>query len=180
MHRKETNYKAGWENVILMVMKKVVNSVSETQALAMQLAQIVQAGDTILLNGDLGVGKTTFTQGFARQLGIKRPIKSPTFTLVREYQTVNFPLYHLDVYRLGEEGGAKDLGLDEYFGGEGVALVEWSQYISSELPADRLEINITRWAANPTSNKRLFTVSAQGDTARQRLEEWEATLGIDN
>lgn len=180
MRREETNYKASWENAILMVMKKIVENVAQTQALAAQLAKVIQAGDTILLNGDLGVGKTTFTQGLARQLGIKRPLKSPTFTLVREYQTPRFPLYHLDVYRLGEEGGAEDLGLDEYFGGDGVALIEWSQYILNELPADRLQIDIKRWSADPTSNKRTLEVSAQGQQAQQRLKEWEAALGTDN
>ena len=90
-------------------MRILVNTVNETQKLAAKLAKNVAAGDTILLSGDLGAGKTTFTQGFAKELGIKRPVKSPTFTLVREYQTSEFPLYHLDVYRLGEEGNAEDL-----------------------------------------------------------------------
>ena len=104
-------------------MRLAVNTVEETQALAAKLAANVQPGDTILLNGDLGAGKTTFTQGFARALGIKRPLKSPTFTLVREYQTEYLTLYHLDVYRLGEEGGAEELGLAEYFGSEGVSII---------------------------------------------------------
>ncbi len=78
-------------------MRIITENAEETQKLGMALAKLVTPGDTILLNGDLGAGKTTFTQGFARALGINRPLKSPTFTLVREYQTTNFPLYHLDV-----------------------------------------------------------------------------------
>lgn len=146
-----------------------MNTVEETQALAAKLAANVQPGDTILLNGDLGAGKTTFTQGFARALGIRRPLKSPTFTLVREYQTENFPLYHLDVYRLGEEGGAEELGLAEYFGGEAVALIEWSEFIQSELPTDVLTIDLDRVASDTTGNQRTITVSANGPRSQDLL-----------
>lgn len=146
-----------------------MNTVEETQALAAKLAANVQPGDTILLNGDLGAGKTTFTQGFARALGIKRPLKSPTFTLVREYQTENFPLYHLDVYRLGEEGGAEELGLAEYFVGEGVALIEWSEFIQSELPTDVLTIDLDRVASDTTGNQRTITVNANGPRSQELL-----------
>lgn len=150
-------------------MRLAVNTVEETQALAAKLAANVQPGDTILLNGDLGAGKTTFTQGFARALGIRRPLKSPTFTLVREYQTENFPLYHLDVYRLGEEGGAEELGLAEYFGGEGVALIEWSEFIQSELPTDVLTIDLDRVASDTTGDQRTITVSANGPRSQELL-----------
>ena len=154
-------------------MKAIVKTVEETQAIAAKLSQLVQPGDTILLNGELGAGKTTFTQGFARALGIKRPLKSPTFTLVREYQTPNFPLYHLDVYRLGEEGGADELGLSEYFGGTGVALIEWSEYIQSELPQDVLVIDLARVPDDQTGLLRTITVTATGPRAATVLAELE-------
>jgi tRNA threonylcarbamoyladenosine biosynthesis protein TsaE len=76
-------------------------------------------------------------------LGIERPIKSPTFTIIREYQSGRIPLYHMDVYRL-EQGGGDDLGLDEYFNGDGVNVVEWSKFVSDEIPADYLRIIFKR------------------------------------
>jgi len=151
-------------------MRRLVNTVEETQTLAKKLARSVQPGDTILLNGDLGAGKTTFTQGFARQLGIMRPLKSPTFTLVREYQTANFPLYHLDVYRLGEEGGAEELGLEEYFGRDGVALIEWPEFIAPILPKDVLSINLARVSGDDSNLQREITVEASGPRS-QELEQ---------
>lgn len=152
-------------------MRILVRTVDETQELAAKLAKNVKAGDTILLSGDLGAGKTTFTQGFAKALGIKRPVKSPTFTLVREYQTEQFPLYHLDVYRLGEEGNAEDLGLSEYFGGDAVALVEWSQYIKPDLPDDVLEIVFERVESSET--ERVITMTAAGERSSALLSEME-------
>ncbi|MDG2980522.1 tRNA (adenosine(37)-N6)-threonylcarbamoyltransferase complex ATPase subunit type 1 TsaE [Latilactobacillus curvatus] len=115
----------------------------QTIAIAKQLGQQVQAGDVLLLDGDLGAGKTTFTKGLAAGLGIHRYIKSPTFTLIREYQDGRLPLYHMDVYRL-EETGASDLGLEEYFDGDGVSVVEWSQFIAEELPSDYLTIHFNK------------------------------------
>ncbi|NEU32164.1 tRNA (adenosine(37)-N6)-threonylcarbamoyltransferase complex ATPase subunit type 1 TsaE [bacterium LRH843] len=116
-------------------------SPEETKNLAERLGQIVQPGDVITLEGDLGAGKTSFTKGLAVGLGVKRVVNSPTFTIIKEYNG-RIPLYHMDVYRL-EEGG-EDLGLDEYFYGEGVSVIEWASMISSQLPEDRLEIFINR------------------------------------
>ncbi|MBM7618007.1 tRNA threonylcarbamoyladenosine biosynthesis protein TsaE [Weissella uvarum] len=152
------------------------NSVEETQNLAQALARVITPGTTILLNGDLGAGKTTFTQGFARELGIKRPVKSPTFTLVREYQTPAFMLYHLDVYRLGEEGGAEDLGLSEYFNPDSVALVEWSEFITDDLPDDVLVIDLSRIAGDATEQQRQIELSATGPHSQHVLDQ----LGIDD
>lgn len=115
----------------------------QTIAIAKQLGQQVQAGDVLLLDGDLGAGKTTFTKGLAAGLGIDRYIKSPTFTLICEYQDGRLPLYHMDVYRL-EETGASDLGLEEYFDGDGVSVIEWSQFIAEELPSDYLTIHFNK------------------------------------
>lgn len=115
----------------------------ETITIAKKLGRQLQAGDVLLLDGDLGAGKTTFTKGLAEGLDIKRYIKSPTFTLIREYPDGRIPLYHMDVYRL-EETGASDLGLEEYFDGDGVSVIEWSQFIADELPSDYLTIHFNK------------------------------------
>ena len=91
-----------------------LNNSNETIALGERMAAYLRPGDVVVLNGDLGAGKTTFTKGIAKGLGIKEIIKSPTFTIIHEYQDGRIPLYHMDAYRL-ENGGAEDLGLDEYF-----------------------------------------------------------------
>jgi tRNA threonylcarbamoyladenosine biosynthesis protein TsaE len=95
------------------------------------LAPLLQPGDVLALEGDLGAGKTTFTQGVAKGLGIETYIDSPTFTLIKEYHG-RLPLYHMDVYRL--EGADEDLGWDEYFYGDGVTLVEWASRIKQLMP----------------------------------------------
>ncbi|WP_407887186.1 tRNA (adenosine(37)-N6)-threonylcarbamoyltransferase complex ATPase subunit type 1 TsaE [Levilactobacillus sp. N40-8-2] len=120
-----------------------VTSPEATMALGQHLAPDLQPRDVILLDGDLGAGKTTFTKGLAAGLGITRHVKSPTFTIIREYQGGRIPLYHMDVYRL-EEGGGDELGLDEYFNGDGVNVVEWSKFIADELPENYLRIVFKR------------------------------------
>ncbi|MGI1806270.1 tRNA (adenosine(37)-N6)-threonylcarbamoyltransferase complex ATPase subunit type 1 TsaE [Exiguobacterium sp. TDN 0502] len=118
-----------------------MNSLEETVALALELGRRAEAGMVITLDGDLGAGKTTFTQSFAKGLGVTRHVNSPTFTIMKVY-TGRLPLYHMDVYRL--EGSGDDIGLEEYLNGEGVAVVEWSELIADSLPPERLAISITR------------------------------------
>lgn len=130
----------------------------ETRDLGAQLASGLTAGDVLVLNGDLGAGKTTFTKGLAKGLGITAVIKSPTFTIIREYQGGRLPLYHMDVYRL-EHGGGEDLGLDEYFDGNGVSVVEWAQFVAEELPANYLAINFQR---TDQENQRVLTLTPHG------------------
>ncbi|GAW99754.1 tRNA (adenosine(37)-N6)-threonylcarbamoyltransferase complex ATPase subunit type 1 TsaE [Secundilactobacillus mixtipabuli] len=120
-----------------------VSTPEETMAIGQKMAPLLAPKDIILLDGDLGAGKTTFTKGLAAGLGIKRNVKSPTFTIIREYQDGRIPLYHMDVYRL-EDGSGDELGLDEYFNGDGVSVVEWSQFVADELPADYLRIAFKR------------------------------------
>ncbi|MBB1109004.1 tRNA (adenosine(37)-N6)-threonylcarbamoyltransferase complex ATPase subunit type 1 TsaE [Limosilactobacillus sp. pH52_RY] len=114
-----------------------------TIVLGKKIGQQLVAGDVLVLDGDLGAGKTTFTKGLAAGLAIPDIIKSPTFTIIHEYQDGRLPLYHMDAYRL-ENGGAEDLGLEEYFDGDGVSVVEWAEFVEDELPADFLAIHFKR------------------------------------
>ena len=114
-------------------------SSEETMSIAMKLADKLEGGEVLLLEGDLGAGKTTFTKGLAKGLHINRNVNSPTFTIIKEYEG-RLPLYHMDVYRLEESD--EDLGFDDYFYGSGVTVVEWAHLIEDYLPNDRLEINI--------------------------------------
>ena len=118
-----------------------INDLEETQALAQKLAEIVEPQDTITLEGDLGAGKTTFTQAFAKGLGITRTVNSPTFTIMKQYNG-RLPLNHLDVYRL--EDSDEDLGWGEIFYGDAVTVVEWAHLIERDLPGERLAIEIRR------------------------------------
>lgn len=132
-----------------------------TQAWAEKIAPLLQPGDVLLLAGDLGAGKTTFTKGLAAGLGIKRNVKSPTFMLIKEYHSGRLPLYHMDVYRL-ENGGADDLGLDDYFLGDGVCVVEWAKFVQEYLPTSYVEISLAKDDANPN----LRTAHVTGTGAR--------------
>ena len=112
----------------------------DTQKLAAALAKLTRSGSVLVLDGDLGAGKTAFSQAFARALGVEGYVNSPTFTIIKEYQG-RIPLYHMDVYRLSQDE-ADELGLDEYFFGDGVTLVEWGTLIDELLPQNRLHIYI--------------------------------------
>lgn len=117
----------------------ITNSAEETELLGEKLASFLEPNDVLTLEGDLGAGKTTFTKGIAKGLGITRNVNSPTFTIVKEYEGI-MPLYHMDVYRL--ENSDEDIGFDEYFNGNGVSVVEWANLIEEFLPEDRLDIKI--------------------------------------
>lgn len=108
--------------------------------LGRRLGECLNAGDLVLLEGDLGAGKTTLAKGIGQALGVKKVINSPTFTILKVYQG-RVPLYHLDVYRL--EGMNQELGFEEYYEGDGVCLVEWAQFVEEDLPKERLEITIS-------------------------------------
>ncbi len=117
----------------------IMHSPDETMEFASKLAEKLQEKDVIALEGDLGAGKTTFTKGLAKGLGIKRTVSSPTFTIVKEYQG-RLPLYHMDVYRL--EDTFEDLGFDDYFEGDGVTVIEWAHLIKPQLPNELLVIHL--------------------------------------
>ncbi|KRM18365.1 ATP GTP hydrolase [Ligilactobacillus hayakitensis DSM 18933 = JCM 14209] len=145
----------------------IINNAEEMMELGKKLAQQVCSGDVLLLDGDLGAGKTTFTKGLALGLGIKRNIKSPTFTLIREYRDGKLPLYHMDMYRL-EETGAGDIGLDDYFNGDGVCVIEWSQFIDDELPSQYLIMHILK--DENDFDKRYVTLEARGDQYQKIID----------
>ena len=98
----------------------------------------------ITLTGDLGVGKTVFTQGLAKGLGIEEPVNSPTFTIVQVYEGGRLPFYHFDVYRIGDVEEMDEVGFDEYVSGEGVSLIEWANLIEEILPENRVNITIEK------------------------------------
>ncbi|WP_057742296.1 tRNA (adenosine(37)-N6)-threonylcarbamoyltransferase complex ATPase subunit type 1 TsaE [Liquorilactobacillus capillatus] len=135
-----------------------VNNASETRQVAQLLASYIEPNDIILLDGELGAGKTMFTKGLALGLGIEHNIKSPTFNLIKEYHQGRIPLFHMDVYRLEGVGGG-DLGLEEYFNGGGVSVVEWSQFIQAELPQDFLRIKIIKDEYNDQQRTLQFTAT---------------------
>lgn len=119
----------------------ILHNEDETKALGQKIGQVVEEGTIIVLSGELGTGKTTLSKGIAQGLGIKQMIKSPTYTLIREYEEGRMPLYHMDVYRL--EGCEDDLGFDEYFLGDGLCLIEWGSLIESQLPPHYYEISLS-------------------------------------
>lgn len=117
----------------------LTHSAEETSAIAFKLGELVPTRSVITLEGDLGAGKTTFTKGLAKGLGVTKNVNSPTFTIIKEYKG-RLPLYHMDVYRIEDE--FEDLGFHEYFEGEGVTVVEWAHLIQDQLPKELLSIQI--------------------------------------
>lgn len=120
------------------------NSKEDTALLGATLAENVKPGQVICLTGDLGTGKTVFTQGFAKGLGVTDYVDSPTFTIVKEYHGAKLPFYHFDVYRIGDVSEMDELGYEEYFYGDGVCLVEWGLLIEEILPKNCIYIEIVK------------------------------------
>ena len=128
-----------------------------------RLGTLLQKNDVLILSGELGAGKTTFTKGLAKGLGIRQMIKSPTYTIVREYEG-RLPLYHLDVYRI--EGDADSIDLDEFLFGGGVTVIEWGHLLGEDLPDSYLELELLKEAEG-----RRLHFSAQGRRAEQLINE---------
>lgn len=150
----------------------IINNPKETESLAKIVGLAANPGDTIILSGELGAGKTTMTKGIALGLGIDQMIKSPTYTIIREYQQGRLPLYHMDVYRI--ENGADDLGLDEYFEGDGLSVVEWGKLLGEFLPTDYLDITLTK---DPQEfEKRVLSLQAFGTQAENYLDRIQKKL----
>ncbi len=112
----------------------------DTQALGRTLAGQLRPGDTVLLSGRMGAGKSEFARGVARGLGITGPVPSPSFTILNVYDEGRFPLYHFDWYRIGDESELYDLGLQEYIGGDGICLIEWHERAEDLIPETVLEV----------------------------------------
>ena len=125
-------------------MRVETNGPEETYELGRRLGEKAKAGQIYCLNGDLGVGKTVFTQGFAKGLGIGEPVNSPTFTIVQEYDEGRLPLYHFDVYRIGDISEMDEIGYEDCFYGSGVSLVEWSGLIEELLPERAVHVTIEK------------------------------------
>ena len=124
------------------------NSEKETFELGKKIGENAKAGQIYTLTGDLGVGKTVFTQGLAAGLGITEPVNSPTFTIVKEYTDGRLPLYHFDVYRITDPDEMFNIGAEEYFFGEGVCVVEWADLIAELLPENTKYIYL-QYGENP-------------------------------
>lgn len=139
--KKQEESKVKWENSYMIIETR---SPEETFRLGMELAQQAEPGQVFTLNGDLGVGKTVFTQGFAKGLGIEEPVSSPTFTIVQIYEEGRLPFYHFDVYRIGDVEEMDEIGFDDYVMGEGVSLIEWASLIEEILPEKRTEVTIEK------------------------------------
>ena len=120
------------------------NSASETLALGEKLGKAAKPGQIYTLNGDLGVGKTVLTQGFAKGLGITEAVNSPTFTIVQVYEEGRLPLYHFDVYRIGDIEEMDEIGYEDYFYGEGLCMIEWANLIEEILPDKRYDVTIKK------------------------------------
>ena len=120
------------------------NSAEETFAFGKRIGQMARPGQVFTLVGDLGVGKTVFTQGVADGLGITEPISSPTFTIIQIYEEGRMPFYHFDVYRIGDIEEMEEIGYDDYFFGEGICLIEWANLIEEILPEDIIAIKIEK------------------------------------
>lgn len=119
-------------------------SEKETREFAKSLGEGAKEGQVYCLIGDLGVGKTVFTQGFAEGLGVEDWVNSPTFTIVQEYRDGRLPFYHFDVYRIGDPEEMYEVGFDDYVYGEGVCLIEWANLIEDILPLDAITVRINK------------------------------------
>ncbi|HJD29968.1 MAG TPA: tRNA (adenosine(37)-N6)-threonylcarbamoyltransferase complex ATPase subunit type 1 TsaE [Candidatus Blautia avicola] len=116
----------------------------ETFQLGKKIGEKALPGQIYTLNGDLGVGKTVFTQGVASGLGIREPVNSPTFTILQEYDEGRLPFYHFDVYRIGDIEEMEEIGYDDYFFGEGICLIEWARLIEEILPENVISVTIEK------------------------------------
>lgn len=138
-----------------MEIKVTSRSLDDTEKLSKLVASKLNGGDVVLLTGDLGAGKTTFTKGVGKAMGIKEEIHSPTFNILKCYFEVTPNLYHIDAYRL--EDTNKDIGLEEFIESDGVTLIEWPIYIKELIPNRHLEISIQ----NIGDNNRVFTIKSE-------------------
>lgn len=136
------------------------NSEDETMKLGEKLAKLCAPKDTIILSGELGAGKTKFTEGFLKYFGLEDEISSPTFTIVNEYTKNDINIYHFDVYRLEDSSEFYEIGGDEYFE-NGICLIEWGELIDDVIPKDHLKIKISK--SDENDNVRIINITSYGN-----------------
>ena len=148
----------------------VANNENETKKIASLLASKLQQGDIVVLSGDLGSGKTKFTEGFLSYWGLENEISSPTFTIVNEYNKDNTNIYHFDVYRLNDLDEFYAIGGTEYFL-NGICIIEWGELIEDILPQNYIKINFSKDENN--DNIRYLNFNAYGEKLTNILKELE-------
>lgn len=148
-------------------MEIITNSEKETIELGKKVAPQLKIGDIIVLSGDLGSGKTKFTEGILTYFGLENEISSPTFTIVNEYHTNDIPIFHFDVYRLSDIDEFYAIGGEEYFD-RGISIIEWGELIEDILPDDYIKITFER--SYEEENKRMINIDCHGNT-NIRIEE---------
>ncbi len=151
----------------------ITRSADETRDIGTAIGRVIAPGTLVLLIGQLGAGKTTFTQGIADGLGVTAYTKSPSFVLVNEYQG-RLPLIHMDLYRIDAPAEVWELGLDDYLGRDGVVAVEWADRATSIFPPDRLEIRIDY----VSDSERRLTATASGPVSELALSGLPARVGV--
>ena len=140
----------------LNFVEKRIGNESEMRVFGRELAEKAEPGDVIALIGDLGTGKTTLTKYIAEGLGVKETISSPTFTIVKEYKSGRLPLYHFDVYRLGDGEEFLDIGAEEFLYGDGVCVIEWADIVADVLPENATCVKLSY---GETSEERIICIS---------------------
>jgi tRNA threonylcarbamoyladenosine biosynthesis protein TsaE len=155
-----------------MTLRTTTHDAGETHALGRRLGALLRAGDLVVLDGELGTGKTVLAKGIAVALGITEPVVSPTFTVVREYEA-STPLVHVDVYRLDHVQELHDLGFDDLLGGEAVTVVEWGERVGTALPGERLRVLLE---LGDGDDDRRVSVEPAGLSWGARLDELAAAV----
>ena len=147
----------------------ILRNLNDTKKLGLCISKVLRPGDTVLLSGDLGAGKTTLTRFLARGLGIdEREVTSPTFNIIHEYLRGRLPVIHADLYRLGENAGILDTGIEDYLTGDFVLILEWAEFLSRPLTDEYLRIDIKL-----ANDIRTATFKTRGGTWQKRLRKIE-------
>ena len=134
----------------------------DTYAIGRQIGKEAKPGDVYTLIGDLGVGKTVFTQGLAEGLGITEPVNSPTFTILQIYEEGRLPFYHFDVYRIGDIEEMEEIGYDDYFFGNGVCMIEWAELIEELIPENSIHVTIEKGLEKGFDYRRITITGLEG------------------
>jgi tRNA threonylcarbamoyladenosine biosynthesis protein TsaE len=149
------------------MMQIKINGLEETKEFGIKLGKLLNSGDILCLNGDLGAGKTTLTKSIGIGLGVTDYITSPTFALINEYEG-RVPVYHFDVYRLENVEDLYDLGFDDYFYGKGISIIEWADKIEKLLPEERIVLDIEK---GKDENSRVINITGYGNSYSRVIKE---------